>query len=401
VPVGLYCQGTGGNALAMAIEAARLGAEPIAAAVLPVAYTLHRVAVEVLCDALSGLELEHGVDADRVWEASRFIDDHVTSQMPALPIPPRITLRTAFNRLPVGLVADLDARLRMLGAPDRLDEVLEEFKQVRVDCGMPPLGQPVGGILAGQAVRHVLSARRWAEVSGDMGEYLSGVYGNPPQEMAPEAAAHAGSGEIEQPSQHDLDTARAEGLAASEEDLLLVALFGEDAHRLLLILRNRGDRDDVVRDGLERAQSERIRELIEMVEDSEVGELTLEDAGVRITVKKQEQRPAAAPVAAAPAPGAPASEAAAAENGAADGASVAIKIESPMVGTFYSSPSPSADPFVAEGDRVEVGQTIAILEAMKLFNELKSEHAGVIRSVLVPNAEPVEFGQPLFELELA
>ena len=88
----------------MAIEAARHGAEPIATAVLPVAYTLHRVAGEVLCDALTGLGLEHGVDADRVWEASRFIDEHVTSQMPALPIPPRITLRTAFNRLPVGLV---------------------------------------------------------------------------------------------------------------------------------------------------------------------------------------------------------------------------------------------------------------------------------------------------------
>jgi acetyl-CoA carboxylase biotin carboxyl carrier protein len=196
-----------------------------------------------------------------------------------------------------------------------------------------------------------------------------------------------------------MEALRAEGLAASEEDLLLVALFGEEAHRLLLTLRNRGERDDVVRDGLERAQSERIRELIEMVEDSEVGELTLEDAGVRITVKRQEQRPAA-PVAAAPAAEAP-SAAQATENGAGDGASVAIKIESPMVGTFYRSPTPTADPFVNEGDRVEVGQTIAILEAMKLFNELKSEHAGVIRSVLVHNAEPVEFGQPLFELELA
>ena len=71
-----------------------------------------------------------------------------------------------------------------------------------------------------------------------------------------------------------------------------------------------------------------------------------------------------------------------------------------MVGTFYRSATPTADPFVEEGDRVEVGQTICILEAMKLFNELKSEHAGVIRSVLVRNAEPVEFGQPLFELEL-
>jgi len=395
LPVGLYCQGTGGNALAMAIEAARHGAEPIATAVLPVAYTLHRVAGEVLCDSLTGLGLEHGVDADRVWEASRFIDEHVTSQMPALPIPPRITLRTAFNRLPVGLVSELDARLRMLGAPDRLDEVLEEFKQVRLDCGVPPLAQPVGGILAGQAVRHVLSARRWDEVSPDMRDYLSGIYGNPPQAIAPAAAAHADPNAAVDPSP-DLDQMRAEGLAASEEDLLLIALFGDDASRLLATLRGRGDREDAERDGLERSQSERIRELIEMVEASDVGELTVEDAGVRITVRRQDERPLA-PVAAAPA-------VAPADNGAAESAapsvSQTVTVPSPMVGTFYRSPSPTAEPFVSEGDTVAVDQVLCVLEAMKLFNELKSEHAGVIRAVLVGNAEPVEYGQPLFELEL-
>jgi oxaloacetate decarboxylase alpha subunit len=392
LPVGLYCQGTGGNALAMAIESARHGAEPIATAVLPVATTLHRVASEVLCDALTGLGLEHGVDAERVWEASRFIDEHVTSQMPALPIPPRITLRTAFNRLPVGLVLDLDARLRQLGATDRLDEVLEEFKQVRIDCGMPPLAQPVGGILAGQAVRHVLSARRWHEVSSDMRDYLSGVYGTPPTEVAPEAAAHAVPVPAAEPGP-DIDELRAEGVAASEEDLL-VALFGEDANHLLATLRTRGERDETERDGLERSQSERIRELIEMVESSDdVGELTLEDAGVRITVRRQGDLAPVAPAAAAP----PVSG-----NGAAEPAasvSQTIKIESPMVGTFYRSPGPSEGPFVDEGDRIEVGQTLCILEAMKLFNEFKSEHAGVIRAVLVENAEPVEYGQPLFELE--
>ena len=396
LPVGLYCQGTGGNALAMAIEAARHGAEPIATAVLPVAYTLHRVAGEVLCDSLTGLGLEHGVDADRVWEASRFIDEHVTSQMPALPIPPRITLRTAFNRLPVGLVSELDARLRMLGAADRLDEVLEEFKQVRLDCGVPPLAQPVGGILAGQAVRHVLSARRWDEVSPDMRDYLSGIYGNPPQEIAPAAAAHADPNAAVDPSP-DLDQMRAEGLAASEEDLLLIALFGDDASRLLATLRGRGDREDAERDGLERSQSQRIRELIEMVEGSDVGELTVEDAGVRITVRRQDERPLA-PVAASPA-------VAPADNGAADSAapsvSQTVTVPSPMVGTFYRSPSPTAEPFVSEGDTVAVDQVLCVLEAMKLFNELKSEHAGVIRAVLVGNAEPVEYGQPLFELELA
>jgi oxaloacetate decarboxylase (Na+ extruding) subunit alpha len=396
LPVGLYCQGTGGNALAMAIEAARHGAEPIATAVLPVAYTLHRVAGEVLCDALTGLGLEHGVDADRVWEASRFIDDHVTSQMPALPIPPRITLRTAFNRLPVGLVSELDARLRMLGAADRLDEVLEEFKQVRLDCGVPPLAQPVGGILAGQAVRHVLSARRWDEVSPDMRDYLSGIYGNPPQAIAPEAAVHADPAAAADPSP-DLDQMRAEGLAASEEDLLLVALFGDDASRLLATLRGRGDREDAERDGLERSQSERIRELIEMVEDSDVGELTVEDAGVRITVRRQDDRPLA--------PAATAPVVVSADNGAAESAapsvSQTVTVPSPMVGTFYRSPSPAAEPFVSEGDTVAVDQVLCVLEAMKLFNELKSEHAGVIRAVLVGNAEPVEYGQPLFELELS
>jgi len=396
LPVGLYCQGTGGNALAMAIEAARHGAEPIATAVLPVAYTLHRVAGEVLCDSLTGLGLEHGVDADRVWEASRFIDEHVTSQMPALPIPPRITLRTAFNRLPVGLVSELDARLRMLGAADRLDEVLEEFKQVRLDCGVPPLAQPVGGILAGQAVRHVLSARRWDEVSPDMRDYLSGIYGNPPQAISPEAAVHADPDAHVDPSP-DLDQMRAEGLAASEEDLLLIALFGDDASRLLATLRGRGDREDAERDGLERSQSERIRELIEMVEGSDVGELTVEDAGVRITVRRQEERPLA-PVATAPV-------VAPTDNGAAESAapsvSQTVTVPSPMVGTFYRSPSPTAEPFVSEGDTVAVDQVLCVLEAMKLFNELKSEHAGVIRAVLVGNAEPVEYGQPLFELELS
>ena len=72
-----------------------------------------------------------------------------------------------------------------------------------------------------------------------------------------------------------------------------------------------------------------------------------------------------------------------------------------MVGVFYRSASPSSPPFVEEGARVEVGQTLCILEAMKLFNEFKSEHAGVIRNRLVENGDPVEFGQPLFELEPA
>jgi oxaloacetate decarboxylase (Na+ extruding) subunit alpha len=394
VPAGLYCQGTGGKALAMAVEAARHGAEPIAAAAYPVASLLNRVSAEVLGEALAGLGMEHGVDVERVWEASRFIDAHVTSKMPALPVPPRIILRTAMSRLPVGLVAEIDARLRSADALDRLDEVLAELNEVRLDCGTAPLAQPIGGILAGQAVTHVLTARRWAEVSDEMRELLSGVYGTPPLPFAPEAAAHAVA--LPDVADADMDDLREQaGGVGSEEDLLLLALFGEDAARLLANLRGRGLAEQTG-DSIDHTQSARIRELIRMVEGSDdIGELTIEEGPVRITVRKQEERPAVM----APAPVAAASPSAPAQP--EPEVSSSIRLESPMVGTFYRSGSPSQPPFVDEGDRVEVGQTLCILEAMKLFNEYKSDHAGVVRRILVENAQPVEYGQPLFELEPA
>ncbi len=392
VPAGLYCQGTGGKALAMAVEAARHGADPIAVAAYPVASLLNRVAAEVLGESLASLEIAHGIDVERVWEASRFIDARVTSQMPALPVPPRIILRTAITRLPVGLVAEIDARLRSADALDRLDEVLAELNEVRADCGTAPLAAPIGGILAGQAVTHVLTARRWAEVSDEMRALLSGAYGEPPLPFAAEAAAHATQMQIE--PDLDMDDLRSQaGGAGSEEDLLLLALFGDAAARLLENLRGRGG-ESSSGEGIDSSQSERIRELVRLVESSsDVGELTVEDGPLRITVRKQEERPA--PVMVAP------QAAAAPADGEAHQPEVSssIRLESPMVGTFYRSPSPAQAAFVDEGDRVEVGQTLCILEAMKLFNEFKSDHAGVIRRILVDNAQPVEYGQPLFELE--
>jgi acetyl-CoA carboxylase biotin carboxyl carrier protein len=76
-----------------------------------------------------------------------------------------------------------------------------------------------------------------------------------------------------------------------------------------------------------------------------------------------------------------------------------VRVESPMVGTFYRAPAPGSAPFVEEGDAVAAGETLCILEAMKLMNEVKSEVEGVVRAIHVGNAEPVEYGQLLFELE--
>lgn len=150
-----------------------------------------------------------------------------------------------------------------------------------------------------------------------------------------------------------------------------------------------------------------IRKLIEIVEQSDIAEIEIKEGehNIRITRSKEPvmmQAPAqmayhAAPAAAsAPAPAAetaaPAAEAAPAEvSGHA--------IPSPMVGTFYNAPSPDADPFVSVGDQVSVGDTLCIIEAMKIMNPIEADVSGTIKKIMTQNAEPVEFGQALFIIE--
>lgn len=144
----------------------------------------------------------------------------------------------------------------------------------------------------------------------------------------------------------------------------------------------------------------KLKTLIDLVAESGISELevTEENDKVRIVNKVQTVTVASAPVVAAapaPAPVAPAA-APAAPAAAEEPAVTGTPVTSPMVGTFYRAPNPGAEPFVKVGDRVEVGQTLGIIEAMKLLNEIEAETAGVIKEICVENAQPVEFGQPLF-----
>jgi len=130
------------------------------------------------------------------------------------------------------------------------------------------------------------------------------------------------------------------------------------------------------------------------VQETGIAEIAVEEEGTRVSVRRTEEP---VPIeASGPAPAAePEPITAASET---DGA---IRIESPMVGTFYRAPQPGAPPFVEEGDAVAPGQTLCILEAMKLMNEVKAEIEGIVRAIHVQNGQPVEFGQPLFDLEPA
>jgi acetyl-CoA carboxylase biotin carboxyl carrier protein len=145
----------------------------------------------------------------------------------------------------------------------------------------------------------------------------------------------------------------------------------------------------------EEERAERIRELVQIVQESGVGEIEIEDEGMRVSVRRADEQPSMASGSTAP-------TVESAEPGQRQGPPAedgVLRIESPMVGVFYRAPNPGAPAFVDVGDTIVPGQTLCILEAMKLFNELKAEVAGRVMSIHVENAQPVEYGQLLFEIE--
>ena len=156
----------------------------------------------------------------------------------------------------------------------------------------------------------------------------------------------------------------------------------------------------------------KIAKLIELVSNSDVSEINLKQGEEELKITRQKEVVqavqsvvAAAPIAQAPvvAPAAPAAAPAPAAPAAAPAASAtpneAKLMKSPLVGTFYRSASPTAAPFVEEGQAVKEGDTLCIIEAMKMMNQIQADRAGVIKKILVENGSTVEFDQPLFEFE--
>jgi len=172
--------------------------------------------------------------------------------------------------------------------------------------------------------------------------------------------------------------------------------------------------------GMRRIDLRIMQRLLKFMQDAQLTELDIEMEGVKVRLRKggapveaapapvaMPALPAMIPVAAAPVPAAvPAPTAASVAVAGEGGAPATVPpipggpvIKSPMVGTFYRAPSPTSPPFVNAGDVIKEGQTLCIIEAMKLMNEVKAEQAGKIVKILAENGHPVEFDQVLFELE--
>src|SRR6266516_4304059 len=256
LPIGIYCQGSAGNALAAALEAARAGAELIACAVYPIALTLHRVSGEAIAEALTGLDLECDVDVSALWEASDVVDEYIGDE-PVIPLAPRIAVRAAQHDLPASLVAALESNLRAQAAAGRLDEAIAELLRIRAEVGFPPLASPIGQVLGSQALLNVLAASRYSVVVDEVRLLVEGRLGTPPAPI-------------------DKSVKRAVALTAdpesTEDELLLLGLFGDDAEPLLHTIRGRSSGDETLTArGVDQARAERIRELVRIVRGRGMG----------------------------------------------------------------------------------------------------------------------------------
>jgi len=153
-----------------------------------------------------------------------------------------------------------------------------------------------------------------------------------------------------------------------------------------------------------------IRKLIKLVEDSKIDQLEVSSWGRKVRITRRltsdnghSSQPltvqtAAAPPPAQPAPS-PAPTVSTVDSATVDAEKNYVEIKSPMVGTYYAAPAPDAQPYVALNQKIEVGQVVCIVEAMKLMNEIEAEVAGQVVKVMVENAQPVEFGQVLFLID--
>lgn len=420
LPIHVHCHYVGGMAPANYLKAAEAGAAIVDTAAAPLAFGNSQPAVEMLVAAMQESRYDTGLDLGLLFEISEYWEEvrkrgHYKRGVSSL-----THMKVYSHQVPGGMMSNLMSQLEIQNAIDRLDDVMEEIPRVRAEVGYPPLVTPLSQIVGTQAVFNVLTGKRWSVVSKEMKDYICGYYGKAPGPMSPEVVNRV-VGESDIMLDPDVapgslvTTTFAEleeeigDLAKTEEDVLMYALFPNEARTYLSKHRTSEKVDFLLEEESSNTKEgdyvdiNQIRELVRVAEESGVGEIVVEEEGARIAVRMPgavAAAPAAPVAAAAPAAAAaPVAAPAAAPAAAASHPANWYCVTSPMVGTFYAAPAPGEPAFVQVGDEVAANQTLCIVEAMKLMNEIGAEEMGTVREVCVEDATPVEFGTPLFYIE--
>jgi oxaloacetate decarboxylase alpha subunit len=418
IPIQLHSHYVGGMAVISYVKAVEAGVDAVDTCAAPIAFGVSQPPVETLVRILKDTKWDPGLDLDRLFYIAKYFEE-VRKKRGFERAVTRISDMEVFShQVPGGMITNLVSQLRQQKAIDRIDEVLKEIPRVREDLGYPPLVTPTSQIVGTQAVLNVLMGERYKIVPGEVKAYVKGYYGRPPAPIKEEIVKLIiGDEEPIKCRPADLlepfmEKARkeTEGIAESEEDVISYAMFPNVALKFferrkqgLTGIYKNDEKDTQEGDGEMNLKD--IAELIKIVNETKITEVNLEGDGVKINLKKggvldnpnTETEVKSQPVKQETKPAECCNEVE--EVKAEEVSQNKETINAPMVGTFYRAPSPEAAPYVAEGDVVEEGQVLCIIEAMKLMNEIQAEKKVKILKVLVDDGQPVEYGQPLFEVE--
>ncbi|MDD2510246.1 MAG: acetyl-CoA carboxylase biotin carboxyl carrier protein [Syntrophomonas sp.] len=435
LPLQLHTHYIGGLAIAALIKAAEAGVDIIDTASVPMAFGSSQPPVETIVRALQDTPWDTGLDLHALFNIATHFEQIRKHKGFERGVTRIADMKVFEHQVPGGMITNLFSQLEEQKASHRIDEVLAEIPKVRADLGYPPLVTPTSQIISIQAVLNVLMGERYKLCPSEVKDYVRGYYGKPAVAIKDEIRKKIiGDEEVITVRPADLlepawERSRQElgELGESEEDILTYALFPQVALKFFKYRKNRGAEDipqissiDTLGEELldeeipvvitpvvsqvkkvaahggdDEMKLDEIRELILLMDQSSISELEVQKDDYRLSLRKANEQTADKCTTVAPVnlPPALSSETAKVER-------VNItEVLAPMVGTFYAAPSPDSPPYVQVGDHVGPGQTLCILEAMKLMNEIKTEFAGTIIEIMVDNAEAVEYGQVLFLIE--
>ncbi len=407
VPVQLHSHASTGMASSSYIKAFEAGADVVDCAAAPLSLYTSQPAVETMVASLRGTPWELDLDFEAIRDVSAYFE--VVSKNRGLmgKEQPLIDVTVISHQIPGGMATNLIAQLKQQNALDRMEEVLEEIPRVRADMGYPPLVTPTSQIVGIQAVFNVLLGERYKIIPREIENYVKGYYGRTPAPISEELRRKALKGEEPidvRPAdvlEPELPRAKAEldpALVEKEEDYITYAIFPDVALKFFRWRANPTAEEaaepvaQTEKDGAAVLDKVSLTNLTESLAQAVAQEVTRAFRGLTVTFSLgggEAERGFAgrAAQAAAHRPPAPSEDLR------------LIHVRSPMVGTFYRTPSPGAEPYVKEGDEVEEGQTLCIIEVMKLFNEIPSPVSGIIRRICVEHGAGVEFDEVLMEIE--
>lgn len=431
VPIQLHTHYIGGMAIAALLKAAEAGVDIIDTATVPMAFGSSQPPVETIVRALQDSDRDSGLELHKLFDIAAHFEEIRKHKGFERGVTRINDMKVFEHQVPGGMISNLLSQLEEQRASHRVDEVMAEIPYVRADMGYPPLVTPTSQIIGIQAVLNVLMGERYKLCPGEVKDYVRGLYGKPPVSISDEIRHRIiGDGEIITVRPADLlepgwEKAKREVAewVESDEDILTYVLFPQVALKYFEWRKSKGLKDAslintgdyltvdmyqpemniVNRPGQipkrnihrrdEEMNFEEIKELILLVDKSSLAEFEMHSDDFRLNLRKSVSNTRATVetsnndlYSSSPDPMETEPER-------------IVRVTAPMVGAFYAAASPDAQPFVKAGDRVTAGQTLCIVEAMKLMNEIKAEVSGIITDVSVLNGEPVEYGQVLFLIE--